>query len=664
LIKDAAANGYRPDVDGLRALAVLAVILFHIDPAWVPGGFVGVDVFFVISGYLITRIIAKGLSERTFTIIGFYDRRIRRILPALWVLLLVCLPVSWWLMLPRDVEAMAKSALWSILAMANVYYWLEVPTDYFASESAMMPFLHLWSLGVEEQFYLLWPLLLIALYTLFTSKSRARTIGLVLALLLVVCSTLLAERSIAAGQTQLAYYMLHARAGELAVGAALALAWPRLRQGFTNAKASTCGHMVALLGWGLLAVSLFGLSEHEPFPGWRALMPTFGAASIIFAGQVVPKSPLILPLTHRVSVWVGRSSYSAYLWHWPILAWWRYLWGQPGLVEGVGLLVLILLVAGVSLRYIEEPARRNTISPRRSFLLYLVLPAVVLAAMALTLATGERWGLRLYPEYQRQEWSRLQTHTTPVHRLDWVCQQQSLNPGTLTDSRCEFGGGDQPAQALLLGDSHAAHFAPVLRHAAETQGVRVRSVALGSCPALPGSLGDLVADSRRKACEHGMRQVLERAREFPLLIIGGSWASYAARNPVLWERLETHLTALVADGHRVWLLPRVSPVVGYDSTCPEKSVRTGGWLRCPTLLPTVPGYTDVNDRLADLATKVPGVRFLPLHLGLCQGGQCMVTDADGNFLYADGSHLSLYGAQYLAATLSREGMLPDLRQRD
>ena len=162
---------YRPDIDGLRAVAVLAVILFHINPHWLPGGFVGVDVFFVISGYLITGIVAKELQEGRFTIKAFYERRIRRILPALWALLLVCLPISFWLMLPADAEAMAKSAMWSILAMANVYFWREVTTDYFAPQSAQMPFLHLWSLGVEEQFYVLWPL--VALFVL-PSVGRAR----------------------------------------------------------------------------------------------------------------------------------------------------------------------------------------------------------------------------------------------------------------------------------------------------------------------------------------------------------------------------------------------------------------------------------------------------------------------------------------------------------
>ena len=653
------AGMYRPDIDGLRAVAVLAVILFHINPHWLPGGFVGVDVFFVISGYLITGIVAKELQEGRFTIKAFYERRIRRILPALWALLLVCLPISFWLMLPADAEAMAKSAMWSILAMANVYFWREVTTDYFAPQSAQMPFLHLWSLGVEEQFYVLWPLALMVTWTLW--RRRPRALAAALAVALVCCSTLFAEWLIAAQEIRFAYYMLPARAGELAVGAALALAWPQLAELVRSWR--VFGDGAAVLGWGLLVVSVFWLSEHEPFPGWRALLPTLGAVSLIAAGHVGLGSFWLRPLCHPASIWLGRCSYSAYLWHWPVLAWWRYLWWQPGGGEGLGLLALILLLAGVSQRWIEEPARRDSGSWGRTLSLYFLMPVALLGVMALMIARGERWGLPLYPAAQLQGWAELENFTRPVHHLDWVCQQHVLNAKTLTDPSCEFGGGNESTQVMLLGDSHAAQFAPLIRSAAEIQGVRVRSVALGSCPALPGPLAGVVSDSRLAACEEGMRQVLARAEDFRLLIIGGAWAGYAQRDPRVWERLEAHLYSLTARGHQVWLLPRVPEVRGYDAACSAKRLRVGDWLRCPTTLPQTEPNDDTNDRLAQVAGRVPGVHFLPLRPGLCREAHCPVADAQGHFLYSDGSHLSVYGAQQLAADLQQEGRLPDLRQR-
>jgi len=648
---------YRPDIDGLRAIAVLAVILFHIDPRWLPGGFVGVDIFFVISGYLITGIIAKELLEGRFTFRRFYARRIRRILPALWALLLICVPVSWWLMLPADAEPMGKSALWSTLAMANVYFWHEVSTDYFAPQSAQLPFLHLWSLGVEEQFYVLWPALLLVVLSLARKHSLA--IACVLALAIVLVSTLLAEWLLATQEARFAYYMLPPRAGELALGAALALA----RQPFIGRPSSAAvARLAAVIGWGLLIYSLAALSEHDPFPGWRALPPTIGSTALILSGQLAPAGVWLAPLRWGPALWLGRCSYSAYLWHWPVLAWWRYLWGQPSITAGFVLLALILVLARASQRWVEDPVRLSRSSFSRTLVLYGIVPALFIATLGLLAARGERWGLPLYPNSERMAWAKLETYTRPAHHVEWVCQQQVLDPANLNDPKCEFGTGEGPARILLLGDSHAAEFAPLFRVAAEVQGVRIRSVAIGFCPPLTGSLQGTVPDWRLKACEQGVPQVLERARDFPLLILGAAWDEYARNSPGVWARLELQLRKLTTQGHRVWLLPRVPVLVGYDAACPAKRARIGGWLKCPKELVSRDAGADSNARLAAIAKRVPGVRFLPIQEAMCAGTVCPVSDAQGHYLYADSSHLSVHGSQHLAAELIRRNQMPDLSE--
>ncbi len=655
------SRGYRPEIDGLRAIAVLAVILFHINPQWLPGGFVGVDIFFVISGYLITGIVAKELHEGRFTFKRFYERRIRRILPALWALLLIGVPVSWWLMLPEDAEAMGKSALWSTLAMANVYFWREVSTDYFAPQSAQLPFLHLWSLGVEEQFYLVWPVLL--LLVLRFARRRAFAIACTLALFLVLASTLLAEWLLATRQARFAYYMLPPRAGELALGAALALALAN--PSFANPLGRHLGsaaaaRIAAVAGWSLLACSLATLSEHGPFPGWRTLPPILGCAALILAGHLAPAEKWLAPLRCSAALWLGRCSYSAYLWHWPLLAWWRYLWGQPSAIEGLLLLVSTLLLARASQRWVEDPIRKSRTSFSRTLGLYGIAPTLLIGTLALLVARGERWNLPLYSPSDRSRWAELETYTRPAHRHPWVCQQHVLDPASLTAAECEFGAGTEPAQILLLGDSHAAEFAPILRIAAETQQLRMRSVALGACAPLTGSLQGMVAENRLAACEQGMEQVWARARDFELLIVGAAWDNYARNSPQVWARLESQLTALVAQGHRVLLLPRVPQFADYDAACPAKRLRVGNWLHCPTEL--VPSDTgdDANARLAAMAKRVPGVLFLPLHEALCSGGRCPVTDPQGHNLYADPAHLSVHGSQHLAAELQRTNRMPNL----
>lgn len=654
------SRAYRSDIDGLRAVAVLAVILFHVDPKWLPGGFIGVDVFFVISGYLITGILAKELSEGRFTFRRFYERRIRRILPALWILLIVCVPVSWGLMLPHDAEQMGKSALWSTIAMANVYFWREVSTDYFSPQSAQLPFLHLWSLGVEEQFYVLWPVLLLGVWRL--AKGRAKFVACLLAIAIAIGSTLLAEWLIANGQSRFAYYMLPTRAGELAVGAAVTLAQP-----YITGRMSTAGmkaraaFIAAALGWALLAYSLVLVSELDPFPGWRSLPPTFGAAALILSGQLEAGSSWLAPLRFGSAVWIGRSSYSAYLWHWPVLAWWRYLCGEPGTIAGIGLVVLILVVASASRRWVEDPARLSRESWPRTLSLYGLAPALLVAVLALLSARAERWGIPLYSTADRKAWAELETYTMPAHHIDWVCQQHILDPASLVDPKCEFGSGAGSAQILLLGDSYAAQFAPLFRVAAEAQGVRVRSVALGSCAPLAGSLQGVVAEWRLAVCEQGIPRILERARDFPLLVVGAAWRTYAQNDPKLWARLEQQLRDFTNQGHQVWVLPEVPNFEGYDAACPAKRVRVGGLLHCSATLVRRDVEDRTNVRLAELAQRIPGVRFLPLHETLCAEATCRITDAHGRYLYADPSHLSVYGAQFLADELRRMNRMPDLR---
>lgn len=649
---------YRPDIDGLRAVAVLGVILFHIDTRWLPGGFIGVDIFFVISGYLITGIIAKEIREGHFTFLRFYERRIRRIFPALWVLLVICVPVSWWLMLPADAEAMGKSALWSVLAMANVYFWHEVTTDYFAPQSALFPFLHLWSLGVEEQFYLLWPLILLTVWRL--AKQKQQAVACVLAMVIVLTSTLLTEWLLAEQKTRFAYYMLPPRAGELALGAAIAL----IRIPFSGGSLTvTAARALAIIGWGLLAYSLFALTEDDPFPGWRALLPTIGTAALILSGQLMPANGWLLPLHWKPALWLGRCSYSAYLWHWPILAWWRYLWGQPNIVESLALLALILVVAGISQRFVEDPARLSRGTWSRTMVLYGFAPALIIATLALLAARGDRWGLPLYAESERAAWSQLETFTQPAHRVKWVCQQNILDPAILNDPECEWGSGDGAVRILLLGDSHAAQFAPMFRIAAETQGLRMRSVALGSCAPVPGSLKGVVAEWRVEICEKGIPEMLKHASDYSLLIIGAAWTNYAQNDSNIWARLELQLSELVDKNHRIWLLPEVPAFNDFDTACPAKRQRVGDWLFCPIELQPRNPNSDTNTRLAAIAQRLPGVRFLPLHESLCPAGStCPVADAQGHYLYADSSHLSVYGSRYLADILVRANQLPDLSE--
>lgn len=267
---------YRRDIDGLRALAVMAVVLFHIDPAWVPGGFVGVDIFFVISGYLITSIISGRIRSGEFAFGWFFLRRIRRIAPAYFAVTLITLAVGCVLMLPSDLEFLGKSAFWSAFSVPNVFFWLHLDTGYFAADSRQLPLLHLWSLGVEEQFYMVWPAMLV-----IAMRYLPRRMMIAFLFILIAVSFQYAQAK-AVSDPSFAYYMLPTRAGELGLGALLAL----MQMNPQPTSSGGFGHeLLAAMGLILVLFALFALDENSLFPGWNAFLPCFGTVLLILAGS-------------------------------------------------------------------------------------------------------------------------------------------------------------------------------------------------------------------------------------------------------------------------------------------------------------------------------------------------------------------------------------------
>lgn len=338
---------YRKEIDGLRAIAVLSVVLYHAGVGWLPGGFVGVDVFFVISGYLITQILRRDLQAGTFSVLHFYERRVRRIFPALFLVVLVTIPASLLWALPEQVENTSVSALTALFSVSNFYFWQQ--SGYFAPATDFMPLLHTWSLGVEEQFYLIFPLFLLVLVRLRLSLFVV-TAGLMI-------PAFAAALWLSEAKPAVAFYLLPARMWELGLGACLALlpnvmgkmpAWPRsLREGG------------AVLGLALIITAVLRLRSDMPFPGWAALLPCIGAALIILytQGGGIVQNILSSPIMR----FFGLISYSLYLWHWPVLVFTRMLTADAelGLVSASGAVVISITLATLSWRYVEMPFRKS-----------------------------------------------------------------------------------------------------------------------------------------------------------------------------------------------------------------------------------------------------------------------------------------------------------------
>lgn len=349
---------YRRDIDGLRALAVIPVILFHGGFEWLSGGYIGVDIFFVISGYLITSIILKAQQAGNFSLIHFYERRARRILPALFFVLFACLPFAWWLLLPHELKDFGESLLAVSVFASNILFWQQ--SGYFAADAELIPLLHTWSLAVEEQFYVLFPLLIM----LFWKAGRMVLISIisVIALLSLGISEWAWREYPDAN-----FYLIPSRAWELMLGSLTAfylyqyphrIIQPHNREtlhtySFSQRVLYQCA---SLLGFSFIIYALFTFDKNIPFPSIYALLPTLGTALIILFS--IEGTWVYRLLSLKFMVAIGLISYSAYLWHFPLFVFAKIYYIEPLSVLLISVLSVMALVMGyLSWRFIEAPFR-------------------------------------------------------------------------------------------------------------------------------------------------------------------------------------------------------------------------------------------------------------------------------------------------------------------
>ena len=416
--------------------------------------------FFVISDYLITTNILRARREQNFTYTRFYTSRIKRLIPAVTFLILVVLAVGSLVMLPSDLLDLAHSAVFASLSSANIYFYLFLDTSYFAPDSAEQPLLHLWSLGVEEQFYLVWPLLLVSLLAV---RSALLRMGL---LLLGVVASIVVGEFYSARSPDFAYYMLPARAYQLMAGACLAMA---LEERGRAQKGAWLAVLVGVIG---LVFAFVWQQEHEGFPGVSSLPVTLATLALLYAG-FRRSSPLGPILGNAAVQWVGNASYSIYLWHWPVVAFAKYAMIQIDLWVGLGLLGLVLAMSAVSYHGLETPLRRANLSFSQAALRLLVLPAVLFGLVAAGLTVSE--GVAPWVDSEAIDQARDAPSQVEDRR---VCLFPILKGSSLQAARCVVGAAaqgqddqDEP-NMLLWGDSNATHFVGMLDEFAQAGNFR------------------------------------------------------------------------------------------------------------------------------------------------------------------------------------------------
>lgn len=661
-------RAHRAHVDGLRAVAVLGVLAFHLRENRVPGGFAGVDVFFVISGFLITGQLLGELAEERFSYREFYRRRVRRIAPAMLAVVLATVVASQALLLPEDAVATAWSALWSVAGLANAWFWRHLDAGYFAEDAATVPLLHLWSLGIEEQFYLLWPPLLRLLSRRSTARTRAAGAGAPLSPVAIAGLGAIAALSFALGSAiapkapAFAYYMLPTRAGELLLGALVAIA-------VRSDLASRLGPRgaAALGAAGLLAIlaSFLGLSGDDPFPGLLAVPPTLGTAAILLAGEATSGATIRL-LSHSALAWTGLRSYAIYLWHWPFVAFWRYGHGSLDRLPTIGVLVATFATAWATHRWLEEPARRSDDPPARVFARLYALPAAVVALVAgFVLATGG-FGLRLLVGSYPADLARLRETTREARMLAESVAAAGGGPGGLAPLPREVSGPESaPETTILWGDSNAAHYVGLLSAFAEAAPFRFRHASIFGCPGILEDPARFARPAAREKCRRAAPSMRAMLGEHATVVLATRWSRYLPGTSGFLDEVVATVESIRSTGSRVVLLGETPEMAGFDRRCLEKAL-SFPFLRCtaPGWRPVPPETAATNARLRDYAARTPGVAYWDPNDVLCPSGRCSPYGASGEPLFRDPLHLSPTGSRAVGDAVLRSTGLPEVFRDD
>lgn len=637
---------YRPEIDGLRAWAVLAVLLYHFDFSLFSGGFTGVDIFFVISGFLITQNIMADIGCGSFSFARFYARRVKRLFPALYVTLLLTLICGYLLFTPGHYKGLGTSLLCSVLSAANILFWKEA--GYFDTAAEFKPLLHTWSLAVEEQFYLVWPALLLAL-----SKLGRKWLLLFL-LLSSAVSVYWAERWLKTDPSG-AFFLTPFRLAEFACGAALV--WlPRFQPRNSLLLEPLLGLGFFCIGWGV-----FAFSKQTAFPGLHALIPCFGAALAICSGQARFLGRL---LRNPLAVGIGLISYSLYLIHWPLLIFYKY-WKYSELVlkERLVLLLATFLAAWLSWRFVEQPFRKGRLVPQNVFF------ALCAGAAALLLTAGGA------VVQQNGFPGRLSSTFAQVKNADQFHADQYGGKGYSLTGR--FGAkkaNKNEYDVLMTGDSFVLQYAAGLDTLFQQHGITAKVAADYACIIGP-DITLFYQGKTDEVCTQQSRRFFRLAKDNRKpVILSLAWEWYIEGTCDLEGRQIKFADRRSYHDFLIENLRKIRAEIGRDRQLiiignPPGSGNRNGIISClkrPTFLPNnclesmvFPKSQgiglEINRRLREFAETEPNTLFLDPFDVFCDQDSCAALDYKCNKIwYSDGSHLSIDGSVKAAEHFGQE----------
>ena len=641
------SSHYHPDIQGLRAIAVLLVIYYHSGLPGLPGGYIGVDVFFVISGYLITGLLLREIERSgTLSLSGFYARRMRRLLPAVSLVLLVTIGVAWFSYSPLELRQFSLSALATATYVSNLWF-AHLATDYLAASSDNDPVLHTWSLAAEEQFYLVWPFLLLAVLHLGTPSGLRQRLLLTFGLTILVSS---AGAVLLTGYNQpWAFFGSPTRAWEFAVGGLLAVWFASDRQ-----LGPRLAVALGMLGLALLVSAALFYSRRTPFPGWAASVPVAGAALIIAAAHADRPRGVNGILATRPLRFIGDLSYSSYLWHWPAFVFAAQWFGTPSVPMRLTHILAVFFLAWLTLVLVENPVRFDRRLSARA-VRGLLAGTLLTATMAGTafgvgaLATGE------LQEPDQQLLTRAEDQRPLVY--DKRCHALYLD---VAQPDCLFGDPKGKTTLVLFGDSHAAQWFPALHRLAEARHWRLYSLTKAACPSV--EYEPYLPELRRQytECSEWRAATLERIASIrPDLVLVTNSRTYVDATSVAklaeWRTgMERTLTVLAPLARSVIVLRDTPAPYERVPKCLSVALWQHRDLTSACMVRVIPVDEDGIWRAErDAAAAVGRVRTLdPGHL-ICKQTPCSAFQ-DGQVLFRDDEHITVDYSRSLAESLGAE----------
>ncbi|QEY27056.1 acyltransferase family protein [Neisseria zalophi] len=603
---------YRSDIDTLRAIAVLSVIIFHFNKNWLSGGFLGVDIFFVISGFLITLIMHREMSAGTFTFHKFYTRRIKRILPVFFVVLLSVVVASAFLFPPDDYYLLGKMTLASILFSANLYQALG--QGYFDPVQEEKPLLHIWSLSVEEQYYFLFPLFLLLLVR---RAWRTQFIFLSLAIILSLAASFLPSHGLDK------YYLPHLRAFEMILGSLTAVyfSYAHERGYVPGNRYAGFISLIAILV--LMGCFIFYTPETPFFPGVAGLIPCAATALLLYFNQFDHRFKRYF--SYQPVIYIGLISYSLYLWHWPVLVFARHLSENKHIpnhwIAALGVLMLVL--SFLTYRWVEQPFRKNKLSLWKNVLFFYAVPAALVLTVFSQL--NQSWLMRQY--YQE---GLTRSHTSCHNHFN---------------KKCVWGDSAQKPKVLMLGDSHADHYKTFIDYIGKQEGWSATLITADTCAYVDNYDSEVYRSSQ--SCRLQNQYGREHSQEYPIIMLAMRWGSQIPVAPLsqaydydFFNKLENTLQQW-SDKEAVYLFTD-TPTIQYPGLESYiRRVRLG--LEPIRLRVNDATYQAGNSKIKEIAARYDNVYIVDTMAVLPKD-----FIYDNKPIYSDLDHLNPYGGKVLA----------------